>query len=91
MMGVQERSCCAIKICRYPGFVRDLSAHKSSDNRTNAQPRVQFKSFGSVDHAIIESKPHQPREGACLARVLASVAGLLLHFSHIPARFIGLR
>jgi hypothetical protein len=32
---------------------------KSSDNRTDAQSLVQFKSFGSVDHAI-ESKPDQP-------------------------------
>ena len=33
---------------------------KNSDNRTDAQPLVQFKSFGSVNKAIIESKPHQP-------------------------------
>src|SRR4029077_14415896 len=26
----------------------------NSDNRTDAQPLVQFKSFGSVDHTIIK-------------------------------------
>jgi hypothetical protein len=48
--GLWRKASCAHAICRYPGFVRILSAHKSSGNRTDAQPLVQFKSFGSVDH-----------------------------------------
>jgi hypothetical protein len=40
-----------LMICPSVADVRNLSAHKSSRNRIDAQPLVQFKSFDSVGHA----------------------------------------